>query len=49
MACEKENELALSWVEMKMFRWMCGIHQIDRYPSAALRVRWGLEEDIVYI
>jgi len=43
-----ESELALARAEMTMFRWMCGcgVCQVDRYSSVALRDRLGLEDDI---
>jgi len=35
----KENEMALQWAEIRMFRWMCGIKLQDRFPSKGLRER----------
>ena len=46
MACEKENELALARVKMRLVRQMCGVYQLDRYSSVALRDMLGLEENI---
>jgi len=46
MACEKENELALARAKMRLVRWMCGVYQLDRYSSVALRDMLGLEENI---
>ena len=46
MACEKENELALARAKMRLVRQMCGVYQLDRYSSVALRDMLGLEENI---
>jgi len=45
----KENELALARVEIRMFRWTCGVCQIDSYSSIALRDGSSLKEDSVTI
>ena len=45
----KENVLALAHAKIRMFRWMCGVHQIDRYSTISLRYRLGLEKDIISI
>ena len=42
-----EIELALACAEMNMVRCLCGLQQIDRYSSISLRVRLGLEDDII--
>jgi len=42
----KENEVALTWAEMKMVRLICGIKLQDRVPSKRLRERLRLDDII---
>jgi len=38
----QRGELALAHAEMRMIRWRCGVHWLDRYLNTELTDRLGL-------